>query len=102
MGTAGTERPVLPSTPSTRGDDGAVPVPRAPVALSTASVSPLNWAEGFAIASDLGYDGIEVMVWTDPVSQEPASLERLVEHYDIPLLAVHAPTPPLTQRGWGR
>src|SRR3954453_24268114 len=98
MATSGIEGPVLPSPPATREDDGAVRVPRAPIALSTASVYPLNCADGFAIASDLGYDGIEVMVWTDPVSQEPASLERLLEHHHIPLLPDHAAPPPLPPR----
>ncbi|HYJ75998.1 MAG TPA: sugar phosphate isomerase/epimerase [Kineosporiaceae bacterium] len=106
MGTSGTERPVLPSSPATRApsreDDAAVRVPRAPVALSTASVYPMNCADGFAIASDLGYDGVEVMVWTDPVSQDGAGLARLVEHYDVPVLAIHAPTLLVTQRVWGR
>src|SRR3954467_3258346 len=102
MATSGIEGPVLPSPPATREDDGAVRVPRAPVALSTASVYPMNCADGFAIASELGYDGVEVMVWTDPVSQEAASLARLVDHYEIPLPAIHAPTLLVTQRVWGR
>src|SRR3954452_9081086 len=102
MATSGIEGPVLPSPPATRADDGAVRVPRAPVALSTASVYPMNCADGFAIASELGYDGVEVMVWTDPVSRDAAGLARLVEHYDMPVLAIHAPTLLVTQRVWGR
>jgi sugar phosphate isomerase/epimerase len=62
----------------------------------------MTCADGFAIGSALGYDGIEVMVWTDPVSQDAASLNRLVEHYGIPVLAIHAPTLLVTQRVWGR
>jgi sugar phosphate isomerase/epimerase len=62
----------------------------------------MNCADGFAIASELGYDGVEIMVWTDPVSQDAAGLTRLVEHYDIPVLAIHAPTLLVTQRVWGR
>ena len=42
------------------------------------------------------------MVWTDPVSQDAAGLARLVDHYDIPVLAIHAPTLLVTQRVWGR
>jgi sugar phosphate isomerase/epimerase len=87
--------------PGTAGDV-AVRVPRAPVALSSASVYPQNVADAFSYAADLGYDGLEVMVWTDPVSQDPAGLARLVEHYDVPVLAVHAPTLLVTQRVWGR
>lgn len=72
-----------------------------PVALSTASVYPHTCADAFGIAADLGYDGVEVMVWTDPVSQDAAALARLSEHYAVPVLAVHAPTLLVTQRVWG-
>src|SRR5918911_2855475 len=82
--------------------DPAVRGPRAPVALSTASVYPGTCADAFAMAADLGYDGVEVMVWTDPVSQDVAGLERLVDHYAVPVLAVHAPTLLISQRVWGR
>ena len=55
------------------GADGRgrpVDVPRAKVGLSTASVYPEGVAAAFELAARLGYDGVEVMVWTDPVSQE--------------------------------
>ncbi len=84
------------------GAGRAVRVPRAPVALSTASVYPQTCADAFTYAADLGYDGVEVMVWTDPVSQEAASLRALVDHYQVPILAIHAPTLLVTQRVWGR
>ena len=76
-------------------------VPSATVALSTSSVFPGSCADAFAMASRLGYDGVEVMVWTDPVSQDPAALARLSEHYRMPVLAVHAPTLLVTSRVWG-
>src|SRR6266540_7321725 len=47
-----------------------VRIPDAKVALSTASVYPESTATAFEIAARLGYDGVEVMVWTDPVSQD--------------------------------
>jgi sugar phosphate isomerase/epimerase len=75
---------------------------RAPVALSTASVYPHTCSDAFGMAAELGYDGIEVMVWTDPVSQDAAALERLAEHYGMPVLAIHAPTLLVTQRVWGK
>jgi sugar phosphate isomerase/epimerase len=77
-----------------------VTVPGARVALSTASVYPDSCAAGFATARRLGYDGVEVMVWTDPVSQEPGALAALSELHGIPVLSVHAPTLLLTQRVW--
>lgn len=82
--------------------DPPVLVPAAKVALSTASVYPQGCADAFAIAAELGYDGIEVMVWTDAISQSAAALRRLSTHHGVPILAVHAPTLLVTQRVWGR
>lgn len=76
-------------------------VPRARIGLSTASVYPESTAAAFEIAARLGYDGIEVMVWTDPVSQDPEALRTLSDHYGVPILAVHAPCLLITQRVWG-
>jgi sugar phosphate isomerase/epimerase len=78
-----------------------VQVPEAKVALSTASVYPESTAAAFEIASRLGYDGVEVMVWTDPVSQDPQALKRLSDYHGVPVLAVHAPCLIITQRVWG-
>jgi sugar phosphate isomerase/epimerase len=80
---------------------GAVQVPGARVSLSTASTYPETCATSFEIASRLGYDGVEIMVWTDPVSQDPAALQRLSDHYQVPIVAIHAPTLLITQRVWG-
>lgn len=73
---------------------------RAKVGLSTASVYPENTAVAFELAAKLGYDGVEVMVWTDPVSQDPYALQRLSQHYQVPILAIHAPCLIITQRVW--
>jgi sugar phosphate isomerase/epimerase len=78
-----------------------VRVPTAKVALSTASVYPESTAAAFEIAGRLGYDGIELMVWTDPVSQDVATLQRLADYHGVPIVAVHAPCLLLTQRVWG-
>jgi len=78
-----------------------VKVPEARVALSTASVYPESTATAFELAARLGYDGVEVMVWTDPVSQDPDALKKLADYYAVPVLAVHAPCLIITQRVWG-
>ena len=78
-----------------------VRVPEAKVALSTASVYPESTAAAFEIAAKLGYDGVEVMVWTDPVSQDVEALKRLSDYHGVPILAVHAPCLIITQRVWG-
>jgi len=82
-------------------DGSGVRVPRASVALSTASVYPESTATAFEMAARLGYDGIEVMVSTDAVSQEVASLQRLSDYYELPIVAIHAPCLLITQRVWG-
>jgi sugar phosphate isomerase/epimerase len=78
-----------------------VRVPEAKVALSTASVYPEATPAAFELAARLGYDGVEVMVWTDPVSQDPEALKRLSDYHGVPILAVHAPCLIITQRVWG-
>jgi sugar phosphate isomerase/epimerase len=76
-------------------------VPAARVGLSTASVYPENITTAFETASRLGYDGLEIMVWTDPLSQNPEALRRLSDYHRVPILAVHAPCLVITQRVWG-
>jgi sugar phosphate isomerase/epimerase len=76
-------------------------VPSAKVALSTASTYPESTVRAFEVAARLGYDGVEVMVWTDPVSQDVGALEKLSEYHELPILAVHAPCLLITQRVWG-
>ncbi|MBO0831300.1 MAG: sugar phosphate isomerase/epimerase [Actinobacteria bacterium] len=72
------------------------------VALSTASVFPERAPDAFETAARLGYDGIEVMVTTDPVSQDASVLRKLSDYHGIPVVAVHAPNLLITQRVWGR
>lgn len=72
------------------------------IALSTASVFPDRTPDAFEVAARLGYDGIEVMVSADAVSQDVDVLRRLVDYHGIPVLAVHAPCLLVTQRVWGR
>jgi sugar phosphate isomerase/epimerase len=71
------------------------------IGLSSSSMYPENCAAAFAMASRLGYDAMEVMVWTDPVSQEAGAVRALSQLHGIPVVSVHAPTLLLTQRVWG-
>jgi sugar phosphate isomerase/epimerase len=70
------------------------------VGVSTASVWPRTATSAFELAATLGYDGVEVMVWADPVSQDPAALKRRSRQFGVPVLAVHAPCLLITQRVW--
>jgi sugar phosphate isomerase/epimerase len=65
-------------------------------------VYPQRTPDAFEIAGRLGYDGVEVMVYTDPVSQSGDALARLVDYHQVPVLAIHAPSLLLTQLVWGR
>ena len=71
------------------------------VALSTSSVFPERTTDAFELAARLGYDGVEVMVTADPVSQNINVLGRLADYHRVPVLAVHAPCLLFTQRVWG-
>ncbi|GGK30010.1 hypothetical protein GCM10010124_23450 [Pilimelia terevasa] len=68
--------------------------------LSSSSVFPEPTAAAFEMAATLGYDGVEVMVWTDPVSQDAGALRGLSAHYGVPVGSVHAPCLLVTQRVW--
>lgn len=78
-----------------------VRVPAARIGLSTASVYPESTAVAFELAAGLGFDGVEVMVWTDAVSQDVTALRRLSDYHELPILAVHSPCLLITQRVWG-
>ncbi|WP_158845251.1 sugar phosphate isomerase/epimerase family protein [Saccharothrix deserti] len=71
-----------------------------PVGLSTAAVWPQPAGAAFEAAAELGYDGVEVMVWADPVSQDVRALDRLAKRSGVPVLAVHAPCLLISQRVW--
>src|SRR4051812_16832375 len=73
---------------------------RVPVLLSTSSVFPEPTAAAFEMAATVGYDGLEVMVWTDAVSQDAGALSGLAKHYGVPVLSIHAPCLLVTQRVW--
>jgi sugar phosphate isomerase/epimerase len=70
------------------------------VLLSTSSVFPEPTAAAFEMAASLGYDAIEVMVWSDAVSQDVDALRGLSTHYGVPVRSVHAPCLMVTQRVW--
>lgn len=74
--------------------------PAPPVALSTASVYPESVEAAFELAAELGYDGVELMVWIDPISQDVAAVAGLAERFGVPVLSVHAPCLAVTQRVW--
>jgi sugar phosphate isomerase/epimerase len=75
--------------------------PAIQVGLSTASVYPLRTEAAFEYAAKLGYDGVELMVWGESVSQDIDAVEKLSQRYHVPVLSVHAPCLLISQRVWG-
>ncbi|OBF28684.1 sugar phosphate isomerase/epimerase [Mycobacterium sp. ACS4331] len=75
--------------------------PAIKVGLSTASVYPLRTEAAFEYAAKLGYDGVELMVWAETVSQDIDAIEELSRRYEVPVLSVHAPCLLISQRVWG-
>jgi sugar phosphate isomerase/epimerase len=75
--------------------------PAIKVGLSTASVYPLRTEAAFEYAARLGYDGVELMVWAETVSQDVDAISKLSKRYGVPVLSVHAPCLLISQRVWG-
>ncbi len=75
--------------------------PAIKVGLSTASVYPLRTEAAFEHAARLGYDGVELMVWAESVSQDMEAIAAMSTRYDMPVLSVHAPCLLISQRVWG-
>ena len=75
--------------------------PAIKVGLSTASVYPLRTEAAFEYAAELGYDGVELMVWAEAISQDVGAIAKLSRRYSMPVLSVHAPCLLISQRVWG-
>lgn len=86
---------------SERGYPGHPPIrPAIPVTLATASVYPQTVEDTFAIGAELGFDGIEVMVHADPVSQSADALLALRDRHAIGISSIHSPCLLVTTRVW--
>lgn len=69
--------------------------------MSTSSVFPEPAEIAFELAAELGYHGVEVMVTTDPDTQDADRIRALSRRYRMPVCAIHAPCLVLTQFVWG-
>lgn len=90
----------VPATSRVRGNT-IVRVPDAKIALSTSAVYPESTATAFELAARLGYDGLELMVGADELSQDIDAIEHLSEYHGLPVVSIHAPCLLITQRVWG-
>ena len=74
---------------------------RVPVYLSTTCAFPKGPERAFQLARDLGYDGIEVLVTGNSTTRTGDELYALMQRYEVPVAAIHAPTLLFTQQVWG-
>ncbi|MFP7759785.1 sugar phosphate isomerase/epimerase family protein [Marisediminicola sp. LYQ85] len=72
------------------------------VGMSTSSVYPLSTEGAFRLAATAGYDGVEVMITSDPSTRSVDTLRTLSDRYGMRVLSVHAPVLLLSQLVWGR
>jgi sugar phosphate isomerase/epimerase len=72
------------------------------IGMSTTCIFPGSVDKNFRMARLAGFDGIEVMVTNDPMTQDPTALRELSEKYSLPILSIHAPVLFLTTFVWGR
>ena len=75
------------------------PAPR--LLLSTAPFFRHPLREAFRHTRAAGYDAVEVMVTSDPATQDAARLLELAAEFDLSIRALHAPFLLLTRRVWG-
>ncbi len=72
------------------------------VGMSASCVYPLGCEDGFRFAHEAGFDGVEVMVTRENVTQDASAIKKLMDTYEIPVLSIHAPVLLLTHFVWGR
>ncbi len=96
--------PTDPADDAADGPDGyprrPIIRPGIPITLSTSSAFPETTGTAFAIAAEQGYDGMEVMVLADPVSQDADALRRLMDRHQLPVTSIHSPCLLVTSRVW--
>jgi len=69
--------------------------------LSTAPFFRSHLREAFRHAREAGFDAVEVMVTSDPSTQDPRTIAELAEEFGLHVRALHAPFLLLTRRVWG-
>ncbi len=72
------------------------------VGMSTTCVYPLEPEQAFRLAKLAGFDGIEIMVTQEELTQDPRHLLDLSRRYALPIISIHAPVLLLTHFVWGR
>ena len=69
------------------------------ISLSTGSFGLYPLASVFAIAKEIGFDGVELLIVFESAFRSAKYLKALSRQYDLPILSLHAPVIPMP--GWG-
>ncbi|MDO5083802.1 sugar phosphate isomerase/epimerase [Arachnia propionica] len=77
-------------------------MPSPEVLLSTTAVFPEATSAAFALAAELGYDGVELMAGADAASLDEEVIAQFSDAHAVPVRSVHAPTLLITPSAWGR
>jgi sugar phosphate isomerase/epimerase len=70
------------------------------LSFSTGSLYLYSLERCFALAAELGFDGVEVLVDERFDTREPDHLRRLMDAYRLPITSLHAPFPGRALPGW--
>ena len=71
------------------------------IGMGTTSVLPRRLHDAFRLASEAGFDGVEIMITSDPDTRDPRVIGALSERYGMPVLSIHAPVLVLTAFVYG-
>lgn len=71
-----------------------------PIILSTGSLYSFDVSTVMALADEIGFDGLELIVDWRWETYQPAHLEKLMSCYNLPILAVHSPFASGLIQGW--
>ncbi len=69
--------------------------------MGTTSVLPRRLHDAFRLAAEAGFDGVEIMVTSDPDTRDRRVITALSERYGMPVLSIHAPVLVLTAFVYG-
>jgi sugar phosphate isomerase/epimerase len=72
------------------------------IGLGSSSVYPLGLESAFKLSSELGFDGVEVMVTAEKDTQSADKINGLIKKYNQPVLSIHAPVLIMTSKVFGR
>jgi sugar phosphate isomerase/epimerase len=80
---------------------GAIVTPSLPVLASTGPFYLYSLEETFEVLAEAGFDGVELMITQDRLSQDPHRVAALAARYQLPVPAIHGPFLLATWLVWG-